>query len=94
MVNGATDHPERPMHLDVFTQPEWPDNDLHAHCGGLGSDLRRELPLGDYTPGRWGWLLTDVEQTRHVPVKGRQGVFQLDDAVLAGAPAPSGSVSQ
>lgn len=36
-----------------------------------------QLPLGDFTLGRWGWLLTDVHRTEPIPCKGRQGVFEL-----------------
>ena len=35
-----------------------------------------QLPLGDFTPGRWGWLLTDPESCDPVPVRGRQGVWE------------------
>lgn len=34
-------------------------------------------PLGDFTPGRWGWLLSDVQCAQPIPCKGRQGVFEL-----------------
>lgn len=40
-----------------------------------------QLPLGDYTPGRWGWLLSDPQPCTPVPCKGRQGVFRLPDDV-------------
>lgn len=36
-----------------------------------------QLPLGDFTPGRWGWLLTDVEPLPEpIPAKGKQGVWE------------------
>ena len=41
-----------------------------------------QLPLGDFTPGRWGWMLTDPRPCDPVPCKGRQGVFALPDEVL------------
>lgn len=37
----------------------------------------REWPLGDFTPGRWGWLLSDPQPCDPIPCKGRQGVFEL-----------------
>lgn len=44
----------------------------------LPSHLDDERPLGDYTPGRWGWLLADVEPLAvPVPCRGRQGVWAL-----------------
>src|SRR5690606_33860366 len=36
-----------------------------------GVDVSDELPLGDYTPGRWAWLLDDVRPLAEpVPCKG------------------------
>lgn len=36
-----------------------------------------QLPLGDFTPGRWGWMLGDPQPCDPIPCKGRQGVFEL-----------------
>lgn len=52
---------------------------------GPGAELPKyhdQLPLGDFTPGRWGWMLTDPRPCDPVPCKGRQGVFALPDEVL------------
>src|SRR6185437_11075967 len=40
---------------------------------------------GDYSPGRWAWLLTDV-RTMKPPVRavGRQGFFELPQGWMAG----------
>jgi len=54
---------------------------------GPGAELPRytdQLPLGDFTPGRWGWMLTDPQPCDPIPCKGRQGVFELP-ADVAGA---------
>ena len=40
-----------------------------------------QLPLGDFDPGRWGWMLTDPQPCDPIPVTGRQGVFALPDGV-------------
>lgn len=40
-------------------------------------DFTDQLPLGDFTPGRWGWLLSDPRPCEPIPCKGRQGVFEL-----------------
>lgn len=40
-----------------------------------------QLPFGDFTPGRWGWLLSDPRPCEPIPCKGKQGVFRLPDAV-------------
>ncbi|MBF0326019.1 MAG: hypothetical protein HQL42_13240 [Alphaproteobacteria bacterium] len=42
-------------------------------------------PFGDYSPGRWAWLLRDVQQLpRPVPAKGKQGwwTWSPDEADL------------
>ena len=44
--------------------------------GTAEKDISDQLPLGDFTPGRWGWLLTDPERCEPVPVLGRQGVWE------------------
>lgn len=49
--------------------------------GGVSDHLDPQLPLGDFTPGRWGWMLTDPQPCEPVPCKGRQGVFELPDDV-------------
>ena len=41
------------------------------------TEFAAQWPLGDFTPGRWGWMLTDPEPCDPVPCKGRQGVFVL-----------------
>lgn len=39
--------------------------------------------FGDYSPGRWAWLLTDVKPLDPpVAVKGRQGFFDLPQGWL------------
>lgn len=51
-------------------------------AGGITErPISGELPLGDFTPGRWGWLLGGVQQTDPIPCKGRQGVFTLPDDI-------------
>lgn len=55
----------------------WEDDALPA----WGSDRRLrvgrvEALLGDYSPGRWAWLLTDVEPLpRPAPARGAQGFW-------------------
>jgi hypothetical protein len=42
-----------------------------------------ERSFGDYSPGRWAWLLADVEPLPEpVPFKGAQGFFDVPDALL------------
>ena len=55
--------------------------------GGGPYPLLKERALGDFTPGRWGWLLADMKPCDPVPCKGRQGVFMLPDDVAAAVPS-------
>ena len=45
-------------------------------------------PWGDYAPGRWAWLLSNVRPINPpAPVKGAQGFFDLPQGWLTGAAA-------
>lgn len=45
--------------------------------------LDGDLPLGDYRPGRWAWLLEDVVRlVNPVPARGRQGLWFLSEQQL------------
>jgi len=47
-------------------------------------------PFGHYAPGRWAWRLTDVRRLEApLPLKGRQGWFELPDDMSAALAAPS-----
>ncbi len=39
--------------------------------------------FGDYAPGRWAWLLTNVKALRPITMKGAQGFFELPQGWLA-----------
>ena len=44
---------------------------------------QREEAYGDFSPGRWAWLLRDVRPVEPpVPWRGAQGLWSLDDSVL------------
>lgn len=43
-----------------------------------------DMWCGDWSPGRWGWELGDVRAIRPVPVKGKQGIFNLSAEEAAG----------
>lgn len=53
------------------------DGDPHETDGARCVDISDQLPYGDWTLGRWAWRLTDVQSCDPIPVKGRQGVFDL-----------------
>ncbi len=73
---------------------ETPDDGLYVvgpngdHLWGVSIGqtfpLTDQLPLGDFAPGRYGWLLSDPRRlATPVPVTGKQGVFDLPDDVAA-----------
>lgn len=41
-------------------------------------DITDQLPYGDFTPGRWAWLLTDIKPCDPVPAKGRLGMWDWE----------------
>lgn len=48
---------------------------LARYPGGV-KDVTDQRALGDFTPGRWAWLLTDVRPIDPVPAEGRQGLWK------------------
>ncbi len=42
-------------------------------------DAELEILLGDYSPGRWAWLLMDPQRLpQPVPCRGKMGLYRLD----------------
>ena len=39
------------------------------------TDITDQLPYGDFAPGRWAWMLTDIKPCEPIPAKGKQGVW-------------------
>lgn len=78
--------PERHLWLLV---PEYPmlcestDAERDESGGRRMVGLEEEFPLGHFTPGRWGWLLTDPTPCDPIPcgraqgLRSSQGVFEL-----------------
>lgn len=57
-------------------------------AGALHRDHPAEHAFGDYQPGRWAWVLEDVEALRTpIPAKGAQGIFEIPDEHLGIVPA-------
>ena len=40
--------------------------------------VRRELPFGDFTEGRFGWIFENVRRIEPFPVTGQQGFFNVE----------------
>lgn len=48
------------------------------HTGPVRGVVLDQLPYGDFTPGRWAWLLDDIEQLdKPLPATGRQGMWDI-----------------
>lgn len=43
-----------------------------------------QLPLGDFTPERYAWLLDNVRRIHPVPSKGKQGLWAPDEELVVG----------
>ena len=41
-----------------------------------------QYPYGNFSPGRFGWVLLDIRPTQFVAVKGRQGFFNVPDSKI------------
>lgn len=52
---------------------------IHRH-GPLPADIdvTDQLPYGDFTPGRYAWLLDNIRPIDPVPAKGRQGLWEWE----------------
>lgn len=51
---------------------------LRRMSGGWGiTNVEDQRPFGDFTPGRFAWLLADVVRTE-TPAKGKQGLWNWD----------------
>lgn len=51
----------------------------------LIEDYRADLPFGDFSYGRFAWKLENVRAFKEpFPVKGKQGLFEVDDSLIIG----------
>ena len=68
---------ERTPNDHLIAYPDW--------GGALDEDDERDVtdqfPFGDFTPGRYAWLLDNVRSIDPVPMKGAQGLRDLPDDV-------------
>jgi hypothetical protein len=51
----------------------------NGRLADLPSD--QELSFGDYTPGRYAWILSDVRPVEPIPCKGRLGLWNLPEGI-------------
>lgn len=54
---------------------------VNALTHGTPTRVEDQRPFGDFTPGRWAWLLADVDALEvPIPAKGRLGLWQWEAA--------------
>jgi hypothetical protein len=59
----------------------WGDGAERYAWGSDGHrDVTDQLPYGDFTPGRWAWLLRDPQPCDPVPMKGALGWQEVEVA--------------
>ena len=54
---------------------------------GTPTRVEDQRPLGDFTPGRWAWLLDDVRPVGPISATGRQGLWTPDAELIAAVPS-------
>lgn len=42
----------------------------------------QERKYGDYSPGRYAWILTNIEQLEPIPCKGMLGLWEIPEGIL------------
>lgn len=69
------DFPGQPV--IVHNQLGGPESLVVDTADGRVVDVSDQLPWGDFTPGRFGWLFEDVEPVwPPIPARGRQGLWE------------------
>lgn len=54
-------------------------------------DFTDQVPYGDFTPGRFGWLLDNVRPIGPVPAKGKQGLWNPSPDLIEACTQPTRS---
>lgn len=71
--------------VERVDHPPWhalPASKLWIEIGARGTDITDQLPIGDFTPGRYAWLLTDITPCDPVPAKGRQVLWEWEGVAV------------
>jgi len=55
--------------------------ECHKITAPYGTVDEAERALGNWTPGRYAWEIANVKMITPVPIKGRQGLWNLEGAV-------------
>lgn len=64
----------------LWSDPAWAGYLLHVsrhEHPSVDTDIADQLPYGDFQPGRWAWMLSDVDVLAEpIPAKGKQGLWE------------------
>ena len=72
--------PEDPLPRICNPEPVWPLRIMRPFIYP-SEPITDQLPLGDFTPGRWGYMMVEPIPVNAIPCKGRQGIFKLPPEV-------------
>lgn len=84
---GNCHDPYAPEIPKVALAIKWGGDQAWHVVGGTTADVSDQLPYGDFRPGRWAWLLADIERVDPpIPARGAQGLWtwtpaHFDDTV-------------
>lgn len=73
---GRCHDPYAPEVPDLALAVAWPGDRAWHVVGDTAADVTDQLPFGDYSPGRWAWMLDDIKPCDPVPARGRQGLWE------------------
>ena len=75
-----------PARLSIFrptTEPHDTAGKVYEHAAWEPTDISSQLPLGNFDPGGWAWLLDDVAPTEtRCPACAGSGLYDGDDVVM------------
>lgn len=79
IVDGSMSTPDDSIYhcIDGRMERQRVIGDPFVRSNVLHYDLTDQLPFGDFTPGRFAWLLDNVRAVDPIPMKGAQGLRDL-----------------
>lgn len=80
MIDGGPVRAPAGCVIDRMELRYWPTGGWNERDGNWRV-IEDQRPYGDFRPGRWAWILTDIEPLEPVPFKGGQGLSRSWDGV-------------
>ncbi len=67
-----------PYDVSIWIEVDGPRLTLQETLGHF-TDISDQLPYGDFSPGRFAWILSDIKPLAvPIPAKGKQGLWELE----------------